>query len=77
MASKFDLQTIYAEIDERAKKLGISMQELCDNAGLARSTLDRMRNGLHEPTLATLRKLDQALDALEGKRRVAASRTSS
>lgn len=50
-----------AEVEERAKKAGKSMAEVCRLAGIAQSTFTRWKAGRTEPTMGVLRRIAQVL----------------
>jgi transcriptional regulator with XRE-family HTH domain len=57
------------EIESRAREAGISLNKLCEEAGVARSTpvrWKRAKNG-NSPTLSVVRKLEGALERLISK----------
>lgn len=56
----------------RAKAAGIPMCDICDRAGVARSTPSRWRNDKNGATLSTLGQLNEALSALIEEQRQAA-----
>lgn len=65
-----DQQSIIARMDARAKAAGVSMGQVCDAAGIARSTFYRWKKSADNPkpisaTLASLNKLEAALAASE------------
>lgn len=53
-----------ADIEERAQAIGISINELCRLAHVARSTFTRWKSGATEPQIAVYRRLCQKLDDL-------------
>lgn len=44
-------------IEGRARRAGLTMEQLCDNAGVAVSTFYRWRMGITEPRLDVYRRL--------------------
>jgi transcriptional regulator with XRE-family HTH domain len=48
-------------IEEMASQAGVSMNELCALADVARTTLTRWKNGTTSPNMATLKKLEDTL----------------
>ena len=65
-----DQQSIIASMDLRAKAAGVSMGQVCDVAGIARSTFYRWKKSPDNPepisaTLTSLNKLEAALKAIE------------
>jgi transcriptional regulator with XRE-family HTH domain len=57
---------IYQKYEASALRHSLSLGELCDRAGVARSTVSRWNKG-STPWGSTLRKLDAAILALSGK----------
>ena len=53
------------QLERRAKALSISVADLCQKAGIARSTFQRMKAGTVEPTLTTLRDLLRVIEKAE------------
>ena len=53
------------QLERRAKAAGISVAELCHKAGIARSTFQRMKAGVVEPSLSTLRSLLRVIERAE------------
>ena len=49
-----------SEIETRAKLAGLSVAQMCAQAGVAHSTFTRWRAGHTEPTLTVYRRLVQA-----------------
>jgi hypothetical protein len=67
-----DQQSIIADMDRRARTAGVSMGEVCDAAGVARSTFYRWKRTSENPdpisaTLTSLNKLEDALSKIEGQ----------
>jgi transcriptional regulator with XRE-family HTH domain len=67
-----DQQAIIAEIEERAKKLGLSISEVCRRAGVHPTTFSRWKLSELNPdpvgaTIKSLRALTDVLDGEEGK----------
>ncbi|MGL4573564.1 MAG: helix-turn-helix domain-containing protein [Burkholderiaceae bacterium] len=68
-----DQDTIIAEIEARAKAADVSIAQLCDTAGVARSTFSRWKRSDRNPnpigaTIVSLSKLDKALAEVEARR---------
>ena len=49
------------DIEARAKEAGITVEKLCADAGVARSTLARIKAGKQSPTFRTIQKLEAAI----------------
>jgi len=72
-----DQQTIIAEIEGRAKKLNLSISEVCRKAGVHPTTFSRWKLSDKNPepvgaTIKSLRALSDVLDAAEAPQRAAA-----
>ena len=52
-------------LEMRAKRLGLSLQQACEEAGVAYSTVARWRTGFSSPTLRSITRIDSALHAVE------------
>ena len=52
---------IINDIETRAKDAGITVEKLCADAGVARSTLARIKAGKQSPTYRTIKKLRDAI----------------
>lgn len=50
------------QLEARANAAGLSMNEVCRRAGIARSTFTRWKAGETLPTLRVLRKVNHAID---------------
>lgn len=71
-----DQQDIVAAIEDRAAKLGLSISDVCQQAGVHPTTFSRWKRSEKntQPIGATIKSLSaitDALDALEGKRAAA------
>lgn len=67
-----DQQSIIADMDRRARAAGVSMGQVCDAAGVARSTFYRWKRVPENPepisaTLTSLNKLEGALVKFENQ----------
>lgn len=62
-----DQAEIIAEMERRAKELGTAMYLVCEKAGVAPTTFYRWKSG-SDANLATIRKLNDALDGMEKAR---------
>ena len=51
-----------ADIEERAKKAGKTMAEVCREAGIAPSTFSRWKNGTTKPLLDVFERLMKATE---------------
>ena len=47
---------------DKARKKGISLSSLCENAGMPKSTVYRWKNGNNGATLTSLEKLSKQVD---------------
>jgi hypothetical protein len=57
---------------DRASDAGITMSAICERAGVAQSTPSRWKVNRDSATLATVRKLDEALSDIIASRKEAA-----
>ena len=66
-ACGMDQQSIIAEMERRARRAGVFMGQICDLAGIARSTFYRWKQspGGGKPISATLESLNRLQSALE------------
>jgi len=55
-----------AEIEHAAKEVGLSMNRVCHDAGVARSAFTRWKNGTSEPVIGTVNKLILAIQGEGG-----------
>jgi transcriptional regulator with XRE-family HTH domain len=60
--SKKYLQLIGNNIRKKRNELGISQQELADNADVAKSTIQRIEKGDMNPSILTLKNISVALE---------------
>ena len=60
-----DVPQVISQLEARAAKAGITINELCRRAEIARSTFTRMKAGDHSPNTRTLEKLETAVAAAE------------
>lgn len=68
-----DQQTVIAEIEARAQAIGVSIRQLCIDAGVHPTTFSRWKLSDNNPTpiganLQTLNKLDATLREFESAR---------
>jgi len=56
-----DTQTLIADAERRAVAAGLSVDEFCKDAGIARSTWQRWKSGATEPTMRTWRRVEESL----------------
>lgn len=56
----------------RAKDAGVTMSEICGEAGVAQSTPSRWKADPDSATLGTIKKLDEALNRIIASRQKAA-----
>lgn len=56
----------------RAEEAGVTMSDICDEAGVAKSTPSRWKSDRNAANLGTVRKLDDALGRIIASRREAA-----
>ncbi|MBU4271405.1 MAG: helix-turn-helix domain-containing protein [Planctomycetes bacterium] len=56
------------KIIHRRRAIGLSQVELAQRAGIRPETLNRLEQGKHSPSVATVDKLDRALCKAESKR---------
>jgi len=52
-------------LEIRAKRLGMSLQQACEEAGVAYSTVTRWRTGFSSPTIRSITRIDAALSEVE------------
>jgi transcriptional regulator with XRE-family HTH domain len=74
---RMDQQDIIAEIESRAAKLGLTISQVCDAAGVHPTTFSRWKKSERNPepvgaTLKSLSAITQELDRLEAEPRKAA-----
>jgi len=55
------------DIIEARQALGLTQAELARRAGIRPETLNRLEQGKHSPSVATVEKLDRALKAAEAR----------
>lgn len=60
-AAAMNIQTLIADAESRAQAGGLSIDDLCKAAGIARSTWQRWKSGATEPTMRTWRRVEDAL----------------
>ena len=58
-----DEQTYITSLKARIAASGLSKSQICRDADLAYTTLDRILNGKVSPTLRTMRAIDKAIEA--------------
>ena len=56
-----DSISVVEELEARAKAVGLSLNEVCRQAGVARSTFTRWKSGDHTPTIRVLQKMDEVV----------------
>ena len=61
-------------VEADAKAAGLSLAQLCRNAGIAQTTFWRWRAGTTEPTLDVVRRLLRAVDESATSRRIESER---
>jgi predicted transcriptional regulator len=54
-------------LEQQAIEAGISINDLCDTAKIARSTFTRWKNGTNGATFSVVKKLYAALDQLKNE----------
>ncbi len=57
------------KIIRRRRAVGLSQSELARRAGIRPETLNRLEQGKHSPSIATVDKLDRALGKAEAEQR--------
>lgn len=67
-----DQQDIIADIERRAKEAGVSISELCEEAGIHPTTFSRWKRSDRNPapigaTIKSLSALTDALDRIEAR----------
>jgi transcriptional regulator with XRE-family HTH domain len=62
---KRETYEILDTLEKRAKRLGMSLQQACEEAGVAYSTVTRWRTGFSSPTLKSISKINSALNDVE------------
>jgi len=65
MRTNDDGETLATQLELRAKGKGISINRLCRQASIARSTFSRWKAGTTEPTVSVYRRLSQTLDDMQ------------
>lgn len=56
------------DLEAQARARGLSISEVCRQAGVARSTFTRWKSGDNEPNVRTLQKISDVLKAAGGPR---------
>ncbi len=56
------------DIEAQARARCLSINEVCREAGVARSTVTRWKSGDHEPNIRTLQKISEVLKPAGGPR---------
>jgi predicted transcriptional regulator len=51
-----------ADIEQRARKLGLSINEVCRRAGVAVSIFQRWKQGVTEPNLSSYRRICEVVE---------------
>src|SRR5688572_30342262 len=59
------VEDVVADIERRAAKLRLSISEISRRARLARSTFQRWKSGVGEPSFSALRRIYEVLEAEE------------
>lgn len=72
-----DQQQIIAQLEARAKALGVSISQVCEDAGIHPTTFSRWKLSERNPnpigaTMRSLKKIDMALSAREAPEGAAA-----
>lgn len=58
----------YVLLETQAKEAGISIDKLCEEAGIWRSTFTYGKKGKHSPNYSTIQKFNKALDKLKSEK---------
>ena len=64
-AYRMDSISLVEKLEARAKAVGLSLNEVCRQAGVARSTFTRWKSGDHTPTIRVLQKMDAVVSEQE------------
>ena len=63
----YKIETFAKEVKQRAKRLNVSMNQVCKEAGISTSTFQRWLNGQGDALISTINKVAAVLDRKEGK----------
>jgi len=58
---------VLESLEKRANRLDLSLQQACEEAGVAYSTVTRWRSGFSSPTLKSIARIQKALQGVEEK----------
>ena len=56
---------VLESLEKRANRLDLSLQQACEKAGVAYSTVTRWRSGFSSPTLKSITRIQKALEGVE------------
>ena len=56
---------VLESLEKRANRLDMSLQQACEEAGVAYSTVTRWRSGFSSPTLKSIARIQKALQSVE------------
>ena len=56
---------VLKSLEKRANRLDLSLQQACEEAGVAYSTVTRWRSGFSSPTLKSITRIQKALQGVE------------
>lgn len=60
-----DLDKTIPQIERAARKIGLSLPQLCKRAGIDPWTWRRWKRGTHQPQIGKLKQLQRALEETE------------
>lgn len=58
-----DSSEMIRDLEAQARAKGLSISDVCQEAGVARSTFTRWKAGSHEPNMRTFQKISEAIAA--------------
>jgi predicted transcriptional regulator len=64
-------QDFISEIEQSAATNGVEMREALQEAGIAATTFMRWQKGRFDPRMSTVRRLQDAIEAVAARKRVA------
>jgi len=65
-ARPMDAVSVVEDLEAQARARGLSISEVCREAGVARSTFTRWKSGDHTPNFRTIQKISDVLTAANG-----------
>lgn len=62
---KICVKDLIEDIEAKAKEKRLSLSKICERAGIARSTYQRWKQGISDPSITSINRI---YDVLEGRR---------